>query len=251
MTTAGAIVTSAYREGNLVAVGAAPTPDEAAEGLDALNRLVLATFGFTIGNKLRDWQVPRRQGTGTVTRDFPLLPGAERSLVPTYPLYPALNSRVIWDGSAQTIFFDPLPQDGAVMAVAKGSGADSAVPGVLIIDGNGRTIGGQNTVTFSGVVTPTRWFYRADLADWSVAAAVAADVEMLFPPELDDLWICALAIRMAPRYGKQVAPSTSARFTEMSTILRTRYQQTAPTSSGGEELRPGYESYSSGYQWMR
>lgn len=253
MTVAGTLVQRAFREGNLIPVGTQPTAPEAVEGLDVLNSLMLSTFGFTIGNRITDWQVPARQRSPTaqVTRSFPLLPGAERSVVPTYPLYPPLNTRVIWDGSAQTIYFDEVPQDGAAMAVAKGSGSDGAVAGTLTIDGNGRTIAGVNTVDSTTLAFPTQWFYRADAADWRVVQAVIATDDNLFPDKLDDLWVCAVAIRLAPRYGKTIGPGTSARFVEMSQIFRTTYQATAPTSSGGEDMLPTAESFlRSGMSWM-
>jgi len=249
MTTAGTIITAAFREGNIVPVGTSPSAAEQAEGLDALNRLVLSAFGFTIGNQLREWQIPQQQRTGTVSRTYPMLPGSDVSLVPTYPLYPPPNSRIVWDGSAQAIFLQEEPADGAVMGLVKGSGAGGAIPGVLTIDGNGRTIAGANTVASSALNLPVRWFYRADYADWRTVAPVLATDDMLFPPELDDLWICSLAIRLAPRFGKTIAASTSARFAEMTAVFRSRYQQTAPTPSGGDDMRPLQESFSN-LRWM-
>lgn len=250
MTQVATIITAAFREGNLIPVGQSPTAPEASEGLENLNRLVLSAFGFTIGNQLKEWQVPADQKTGTVSRTYPLLPGGDFSLTPTFPLYPAPNSRVIWDGSTQTIFFPDTPEDGAVMALVKGSGAAGAVPGILTVDGNGRTIGGVNTVLSNAITLPMQWFYRGDVADWRPVAAMAATDDMLFPPPLDDLWVCSLAIRLAPRFGKTVAAATTARFSEMSKIFRARYQQTAPTTSGGQILTPAFESFPT-MRWMR
>lgn len=249
MTTAANIITAAFREGNITPVGSVPTVAEQTEALDALNRLVLSAFGFTIGNQLKEWQIPQVQRTGTVSRTYPLLPGADISLVPTYNLYPPPNSRIVWDGSERTIFLQESPCDGAVMGLVKASGAGGAIPGVLTINGNGRTIDGNNVVTSDALPLPARWFYRSDYADWRPVVAVLATDDMLFPPELDDLWICSLAVRLAPRFGKTVAASTTARFAEMTAAFRSRYQQTAPTPSGGDEMRPLQESFSY-LRWM-
>lgn len=252
MTTAGTIVTAGFREGNLVPVGSSPTDNETSEGLDILNRLVLSAFGFTIGNRLVDWQIPAVQRTGNVSRDYPLLPGATFHYKP-FNTSPPPNSRIVWDGSAQHVYFVPDAQDGAVMAAVKGSGAAGAVQGELTLDGNGRTIAGQPTLVIDGSTLPTQWFYRADYADWREVKPIALADDMLFPREMDDLWICALSIRMAPRYGKTVAASTTARFGEMSAIFKARYQQTAPTTGGGEDLFGTFQSFPNvgpGMRWM-
>jgi hypothetical protein len=255
MTKASTIITAAFREGNLVPVGGAPSDAEATEGLDLLNRLVLSAYGFSIGNKLMDWQVPAIQRTSDVSRQYPLLPGGQLPFIP-YNVNPPLNSRVVWDGSVQTIYLNDLPQDGANMAIVKGSGADGAVPGALTIDGNGRTINGASTIVSgdAGVTFPLQLFYRADVSDWRTVKAIVSTDDMLFPPELDDLWICALSIRLAPRYGKAVAAGTTARFGEMRSIFAARYQQTAPTASGGDDLFNTFQSFPSvgpGLRWMQ
>lgn len=228
-----------------------PTPAEQTEGLTALNGLLLSPFGFTIGNQLLDWTIPARQRTGSVTREYPLLPGADFSLVPTYPTYPPLNSRILWDKSPQHVYFDESPEDGAVMGVAQASGAAyQGVPGTLTLDGNGRTIAGQPTLVLTAPATPTRWFYRADVADWRAVVPLLLADDCLFSQDLDDLWITALSIRLSPRYGKTVQPATGDRYKDMMAIFRTRFQQSAPTSSGGEDMMPTYESFST-VRWMQ
>src|SRR5690606_6984410 len=125
-----------------------------------------------------DWQVPMRQRTGAVSRDFPLLPGATLPLTPVYPLYPPPNSRIIWDGSERHVYFPEWPQDGALMAVVMGSGASGDSPGTLTLDGNGRRIGGLDTVTYAPEsFTPTQWLYRADLGNWLAVQPMAWESE--------------------------------------------------------------------------
>ena len=252
MTTAANLVIAAFREGNLTPVGQPPTVAEQGEGLDVLNRLTLSAFGVTVGNKLRDWQAPTRQRTGSVSRAFPLQPAAGIALEPRFPLYPPMNARIVWDGSAQTLYFPERPQDGAVMAIALGSGAAASDAGALVLDGNGRTIAGADTYTVASreEFAAKRWFYRADLANWLTVAPVGLADEGLFPEDLDDLWIVGTAIRLAPRFGKTIAEATALRFREMQLVLRTRYQQSEAAPSGGSELVQGYESYGGPRTWM-
>lgn len=250
MTTAAVLVKQAFREGNLIEIGKTPTTAEAAEGLDTLNTLMSGVFGVLVGNNLRDWSVPRGQSVGQINRDYPLLPGADLPLAPTYTMYPPQNSRVVWNTGEAHIYLpnDPL-SDGALFGLVRGSGA-GFTPGTLTIDGNGHLIGGSDTVDVTlETYTPGRWFYRADLGNWVPVVPMAATDESLFPFEFDDTWICGLSIRLAPRFGKEVAKSTALRFTEMMGQLRSRYQQTEPTGSGGEITVPGVESYDTGQYW--
>lgn len=253
MTVVSTLLRGAYREGNLVPVGTSPSAAELTEGLDLFNRLMLSTFGFTVGLKLRDWRIKEVQRTGSVSRVYPLLPGSQIPRVPQYPLYPPTNARIIWDGSPVHAYFPEAPDDGAVMGLVAGSGAASTSDqGELTLDGNGLTIAGLELTEYDSLamVTPKRWFYRADLANWLVVEPLAATAECLFPEEIDDLWVCSLSIRLAPRYGKDISASTVERVKTMKTTLRARYQQTEPTPSGGDELIPAYESWSNATSWM-
>lgn len=254
MTQVQTLVTGAFREGNLIPVGKTPSTAELAEGLDLFNRLMLATFGFTVGVRLRDWRIKEQQRTGSVSRDYPLLPGSTASFVPTYPLYPPQNSRIVWDGSPAHIYFPERPDDGAVMAITAGSGAAaSGDQGELTIDGNGLIIDDTETITYDSLamITPKKWFYRADLGTWLTAEALALDDDCLFPEELDDYWICSVAIRLAPRYGKEIGAGTLDRIKTMRTLLHSRYFQSQPTASGGETLVPAFESFPNVAGWMR
>lgn len=238
-----------FREGNIIPAGVDPTTVEQSEGLDVLNGLLLSKFSITVGNKLMEWQIPVQQRTGAVSREYPLLPGAEQSIVCTFPLYPPMNSRVVWDGSAQYAYLDETPNDGALLGVVMSSGAASTDPGTLTLDGNGRTIMGINTLVLASPLAPILLFYRADVADWRKVAALALTDDCLFPPDVDDLWITAGSVRLAPRYGKTIAPGTVERKAEMDSIFAALYQQTAPTSSGGEEIMPGFTSFNR-FRWM-
>lgn len=255
MTDVRTLVLGAYREGNLIPVGTAPNAAELVEGLRLFNSLMLSTFGFTVGLKLRDWRIKDQQRTSTIPSVYPLLPGAQLPMVPQYPYNPPANARIVWDGSPVRAYFPDTPDDGAVMGLITGSGAASTGDqGALTLDGNGLLIAGADTVAYANraAATPAKWFYRADLGDWLAVAALTIDEENLFPVELDDLWVCALSIRLAPRYGKTIDPATVERVTTMKTVLRARYQQSEQTPSGGEQLPPAWESWDNDrYTWMR
>lgn len=252
MTTATVLLNRAFREGNLIPIAQAPKPAELAEGLAILNSYMLSQFTSTVGEKLREWPVPGRQRTADTSRDYPLAPGASRPLWPVHRRLVPINSRVIWDGSDQHIYLHDKPQDGSLFATALGSGAEAANDGTLTIDGNGRRISDADSLSIAKAdLIPSRWFYRADTANWTPIEALALTDDMLFPDEFDDLWVCGCSIRLAPRYGKTISAATASRGSEVRGLLQNRYFQTQPTVSGGDQLVPGFESFTTGNGWMR
>lgn len=263
MTTASKIVQSAYREGNLIPAGKVPTDDEVTEALDRLYNIVLAVFGTEMGENLVDWLVPAPQRTAPVAANFPqgpliagfdeagssaLLGNNSNAIWP----YPPKNSRLVFGSVATTVYFPEAPDDGSRMAIVQGSGAgDGGVTGAaLTLDGNGRTIEGANTQTYDAPVAGRAWFYRADLADWVAVTTLTADSEMPFPPEFDDLWITALAIRLSPRYTKPVSAETAGIYKQMLSKFSNRYMQSQVTVYGSQQIPNSDQAYLTG-NWQR
>jgi len=263
VTQATTIVTAAFRESNLIPIGQTPTSAEQTEGLELLNRLVQGMYGHEMGEELRDWNLPAPQRTAPVAANYPQLPypqGLDADLLttpfafdPTQDvfLYPPANTRILWGQVTVKAFFPEAPQDGSRMGLVQASGAgDGGVGGaVLTLDGNGRTIQTSNTKTYSAPVTASQWLYRADLGDWVLVADMVLTDQMPFPSELDDLWICMLAIRMAPRFGKVVAKETELVATSMLKKFKARYRQAANTTYNSSDIPRSLQSTISG-RWF-
>ena len=263
MTTATQVIQAAYREGNIIPVGQQPTAAEQTEALDRLNAYILGVYGQELGENLSDWPFPAPQRTAPVAANYPQAPYPQDldSLVLTSPFagdpstlvypYPPKNSRIVFGNVAGTLFFHEAPDDGSRMAIVQGSGAgDSGTPGAtIILDGNGRTIEGANTQSYSQPVAGRQWLYRADLGDWTAVLTLALTDNIPFPPEFDDLWICLLNIRLAPRYHKEVSSETKLIATQMLKTLKTRYRQQAVTTYGSSDFPRALESYISG-RWF-
>jgi|GEM_PF-2388688 len=265
MTTATVLIQNAYREGNLIAVSTSPTTPEAAEALVLLNNFITGIFGYEMGENFKDWIAPNPQRTAPVAANYPQLPlsGFGESGNPlsatqsagTYYLYPPKNQRIVWGGTTLTVYFPEAPLDGTRMAVLQGSGAgDSGLVGaILTLDGNGRTIELANTYpyTFASPATaPRQWLYRADTGNWIAVLPLAAGDQCPFPQDFDDFFICALAMRLAPRYGKVTAAETKN--TAIATLkqLKARYRQAGITTYGSEQIPGSAQSYISGNWWM-
>lgn len=245
MTTAAALIQDGFREGNLIPIGTEPTDDEKAEALRALNRLVEGFIGYCIGENLVDWPVPFVQRTGSVAANPPLLPGSVGDAICHNNAYPAANTRIVWDGTDQTIYFPEAPDDGARMAIVKaGSGT-----GTLTIDGNGRLIEGGASYS-SSTADRRHWIYRADLADWKHLTELAETDEFPFPSKFDDFWICSLSMRLSSRYGKKPGADTVETYRRMKSAITAHYSQSAPGTSGGVQLKPSAQSYDAENWWF-
>jgi hypothetical protein len=241
MTLVLDLVTEAFRENNITPIGTALKTAELAEGLSLFNQHVRGVFGLVVGITLQDWPVPLYQRVGAISSNPPLLPNSRRNT--NYVLdanYPPGNARLVWDGTEQTVYLPDRPQDGARMALVKASGAAATTAGVLTLNGNGRTIEGANTYVLGEA---REWFYEADSADWKALITFTGSDECPFPPGLDEYWITAMAVRLAPRYDKVISAATQATWKRMLTTITGRYAQVVPAISGADDLVASYESY--------
>lgn len=253
MTTAAVIIQAAFREGNLIPVGKQPVTDQVTEALDKLNRLVRGILGYKMGENLKDWQVPQPQRTAPTAANFPQAPLANDYSSAIYP-YPPSNRRIVYGGTAQTVYFPQKPNPGAQMAVVQGSGAgDGGTVGqVLTLNGNGRTIEAVNTKTFvfaAPAFAPRRWFYRDDLADWVAVTDLAAVDQLPYPQEFDDFFVCALAKRLSPSYTKPIAKETVEAALKAEFAFIARYRQPTETIYGSDQIPGSYQSYVNGNWW--
>lgn len=265
MALASDIITAAYREGNLIPVGKTPTAAQNTEALAQLNRLKSGILGYKMGENLQDWMVPQPQRTAPVAANFPQMPGFDpNSFSPfntfdnsIYP-YPPNNKRIVYGGTAQTVYFPEKPNPGGQMALVQSSGAgDGGQTGdILTLNGNGRTIQGSKTQTFvfnsgagSSPFAPERWFYRDDLGDWVSVNDMLIGDTMPYPEEFDLFFICALAKRLAPSYGKIIAQETIETALQHEAAFLARYRQPTVTVYGSDNFPRSYQSYIAGQWW--
>lgn len=236
----------AFREGNIVSVGTAPTAAEQAESATLLDRLIVSLIGQEIGEKLQNISQP--------------VPDRSTWNHPNWypdPARPPLNYRVLVDQTDDfTITFDPKPGDGARMAVAAVQG-----PVDVTIDANGhyldtgdRTVLQQSTTLTLAQGIYYEWFYRADLAQWILIKSNDAGPfptldESPFPLEFDSLLITYTTVRLQPRYGQEVLIGTRDELLRMMKIARARYKQNVQKITNPDvPLVPGPTEFYGGYR---
>lgn len=240
MTTIAEIITDAYRDNNLIAVGKQPTTDEQTEGLRRLNAFFRSIFGLELGVELRDWTTPPSR-TEPIPARYSRKPLDTDLPSDVWP-YPPNNSRLLLNiATATTIYFPSKPQDGSRMSLV-----DVASSATLTIDANGRKIEGALTKAVGAPLTePLEWFYRADLSEWvSIKDLIVTD-ESPLPDDFDDFLILALSTRLSARVGK-TASIARADLKRMTRKLKTRYRQ-AKEPTLASDLRIGTLSANGNY----
>lgn len=251
MTTTLEIITQAYRESNLIAIGAAPTSPQQTEALARLNAVVSSVYGYEVGDQLQDWPI----GTANVT-------DATGGWDATVWSAPPANVRLIAASTTpQAVYLPPDPCDGARVAIIDPQGLLSS--GAVTVYGNGRTIEGAASYTASVANAERAWLYRADKGDWKLLSTLTAavDEEFPFPTEFDDYFITMLAMRLNPRYGRSISDLSVAAMERTLEKLRARYRQkvlvlgeagpATLTSGYGGELDNSNPHHRVGYGWMQ
>lgn len=214
MTPVSDIITQAFRESNIAALGTAPTTAQSTEAFDRLKSLVASVYGDDVGERLQDWLV------GNAGVHWPYM-GGWTELRWKYPIS---NSRIVLDHqSPQTLYWPLDPDNGARMQVIDLTGELATYN--VTIDANGRLIEGARTLVLNTNNLNRTWIFDSDKSDWLVLDYITADGEMPFPLEFDDYFIIKLASRINPRYGRSLSDLSIARLGEMQEMLESTYRQ--------------------------
>lgn len=240
MTVISAVVADAFREGNILAVGKTPTPAQATEALNLLDQLFATVYGSDAGEKLIDWPL----GNFGLPADMSPLPYAPARLA-----HPPLNSRLVALNEApMTVELPPEPQDGTRYAIVDPNGRLAAVP--VTISAVGRTIEGAPSVVVNAIGPDAEivWIYLSDTGNWARVVGVTAASPMPFPKRWDRMFTLLLAMRLAPRYGRQLDGSSAAFLKRDQRDFVNRYLQSAPLERNGDISYPfmSIQSFNSG-----
>lgn len=216
MTTVSQIITDAYRQSNILAIGASPTTPQQDEALRYLNRIIKSVYGNEAGEKLEAFPIGRN--------------GIDRpSSFPWYDQTPdndwfvPKNKQLVLNlTDALTVYLHPMPDDGTRFAIVDTS--DNLDTHNLTIDGNGRQIEDAETVTVAEAGVAREWFYRQDLGSWQRLSDLTLESEFPFPEQFDDLFITMLAMRLNPSYGAGLDQQSLAVMNRMRSQFRARYK---------------------------
>ena len=228
MTTVSQIITDAYRESNLIAVGAEPTADEQTEALRLLNRVVIGLFGNEMGDPLEI--LPFGKGNIQTPDSVPVYMDELTSY------YIPGNTRLLCNlEESGEVSLDPNPRDGCRFSVVDASG--NLDEKTLTVKGNGRLIESATSIILNTPGLSREWFYRDDLGSWVRLADLELTDESPFPSKFDDLLIGKLSIKIAPRQGISLDPMTQVSLVQAEKKFRAQYKQTVEVPSEQGLLR--------------
>ncbi len=218
MTLVSSIIADAFREGNILPLNKAPTTDQSTEALRLLNALFSSIYGDEAGEGLTDWPL------GNYGRESPAY---DLGYTDNQINHPTINRRLLAVNTvAKTVYLTLYPQDGARMGIADPFGRLAAFP--VTLNGNGREIEGAATLLLNTNGLNREWFYRADLGDWvRLTQKISAD-EMPFPADFDNFFITLLAMRINPRYGREMDAQSALIYKSERRKFVARYLQSQP-----------------------
>lgn len=218
MTLISSLIADAFRENNILPLNVAPNVNQLAEGLRLYNQNLKGIYGSEAGESLLDWPL------GTFGVDEPgFVDPRDPACIP----YPSINRRLlVSNAAAVTVYLTPFPQDGSRMGIADIFGRLAAVP--VTLDANGRIIEAAPTKLLNVNGTFQEWFYRADLGQWVKLTDLLATDENPFPDEFDVFCYVGLALRLNPRYGREMDPQTATVYKAQRSQFVARYLQSQP-----------------------
>lgn len=218
MPLISSIITDAFRETNILPLGKVPTAAQSTEALRLFNAIITSIYGGDAGEELADWPL------GTFGRESQADPLAYTN---DQLIRPTINRRLLaLNTTALTVYLSLYPQDGARMGIADPFGRLNAFP--VTLDANGRTIEDAATKVLNVNGTFQEWFYRADLGQWvKISPLVEAD-NLPFPDEFEAMFVILLAMRLNPRYGRQMGDQSAAVLKQGRTSFVARYLQSQP-----------------------
>jgi hypothetical protein len=219
-TSVAQIITDAYRQSNLVAVGTTPNTNQVTEALHYLNRIVRSVFGNEVGEHLQDVPVGKTNYNRPSGYPYDDYQSDTTWYVPE-------NSRIILNlSSAASLYLHPNPDAGTRFAVIDANNNVGTYN--VTINGNGRMIEGGLTVTLSTSGVANEWMYRDDLANWVKYSTLLSTDTFPFPERFDDFFITELAIRLNPSYGVAMNDQVATAYKKARKQLQSRYRQHRP-----------------------
>jgi len=234
MTVISSIIADAFREGNILPLGKAVTAAQSVEALRLLNQLFSACYGDEAGERLEDWPLGN---FGQVDPFFP---------VDQYQrARPTINKRLVAvNEAAMDVYLPTYPQDGSRLGIADPYGRLSAFP--VTLNGNGRRIEDLASLVLNTDGLSREWFYRADLGQWVRLTSKTDTDDMPFPEDFDAYFSILLALRLNPRYGREMDPQSQSVFKAERSKFVARYLQAMPLQASDDLSWPylSTQSYS-------
>lgn len=217
MTTIRTLVTDGMREAGIIGKGESPDAEDATEALRRVNSMYKSLFGNELGDPLKTVNYGSSGLSNTFAKDEDFSTAIDTVYVPS-------NYRLVFNlGSAETLYLNPNPRDGARFGVVDNAGNLGTYN--VTINGNGRNIEALGTLVLNTNSLTREWFYRADAGNWVRVSDLGLDDESPLPIEFDDLLTTLIAFRINPRYGAETDSNMVEVMKRIRRVFRSRYRQ--------------------------
>lgn len=221
MTTATVIINRAWRETQLLPSDVTPSTSQYTESLPLLQGLLERHIRAPILTIWLGNVTALRQQRGVVLRDF--TPYADRVAVPQ-----DVYVNCVLDGP-KTLMLPPTPGDGARIVIIDVSQNFGTYP--LTLTGNGNLIDGGADLVLSASGEGVSLMYRRDLAEWVPITTLELSNNLPYPAMYDDLFVIELAMRLDPRYGKEMPAVTADIYRSIRSQFVGRYMMVQSSAS--------------------
>lgn len=213
MSTLSQIIQRGFRESQILDIDRQPSTAQENEALVILNGIIKrhtrpSTVTIWLGNTTNI-----KTQRGSILKDFTPLVN-DRAI----PQDTFVNLLV---NQSYTVLLPPEPGDGARLSFIDVSGDLASYP--LTLNGNGNLVADNETAVLSDANSITSYLYRRDLANWQPVSSLIATSTMPFPEEFDDMFVIELAIRLNPRYGKEISGVTADMYQQIRSRFVGRY----------------------------
>lgn len=224
MTTVSQIITDAYRQSNLIAVGTLPSAAQQEEALRYLNRIVSSTLGNEAGENLTALPI----GGNNISRPngYPWYTDN-----PDGNWFVPENQRLMVNlNRTMTLYLHPRPNPGARLGIIDVSKNFTTYN--LVINANGRTIEGATILTLNTSGYDAEWLYDDTTGNWAkVLPLDDLNTAFPFPQDFDIYFICMLAGALNPAYEVQADQQVAMHFSRARSQIRARYHNVIPVGS--------------------
>ena len=232
MSTLSEIVQRAFRESQILDIDRQPSASQEAEAVTILRGIIFRHVRPAVQTIWLGDTTTIKEQNGYVLKDF-------TNFAPNRAVPQDCYVNLVLD-EATTLYLPPEPGDGARLTFIDVAG--TLATNALVIQGNGNLVDGASFQTLATNNLNTSFMFRRDLAEWRPVATIGlvATTQMPFPEEFDDMFVIELAIRLNPRYGKEISGVTAEMYQAIRSRFLGRYMSETSSAAPDNLWEPSY-----------
>lgn len=215
MSTLSSIVNRAFRESQILDINRQPSTEQANEALTLLTGIISRRIRPAVQTLWLGNTSSIKEQQGVTLKNFTRF--VDDKAIPQDSYVNLVVER------SYSVLLPPSPGDGARLTFIDVGNNLASFPLTLV--GNGNLVAGNPTAELGTNGQVYSIMFRRDIAQWIVVTPLVGTSQMPFPEEFDDLFSIELAIRINPRYGKEISGVTAEIYQDIRSRFMSRYMQ--------------------------